>query len=117
VRQLTVSELGQDYIVTARAKGLDEDTIMRRHVFRNVRPPVVTALTLSIPGLFGGLIITERIFSYYGTGLYFIQALENNDYPAIAALFYLFTVLTVIALYLVDILVAVFDPRVRLEGR
>jgi peptide/nickel transport system permease protein len=50
-------------------------------------------------------------------GLYFIQALENNDYPAIAALFYLFTVLTVIALYLVDILVAVFDPRVRLEGR
>jgi len=117
VRQLTVSELGQDYIVTARAKGLDEDTIMRRHVFRNVRPPVVTALTLSIPGLFGGLIITERIFSYYGMGLYFIQALENNDYPAIAALFYLFTLLTVIALYLVDILVAVFDPRVRLEGR
>jgi peptide/nickel transport system permease protein len=118
IRQLTMSELGQDYIVTARAKGLGDQVIMRRHVFRNVLPPFVTALTLSIPGLFGGVgIVTEILIAFDGMGYYLFRSIQAQDFPVVVGATFFYSILTTAALYFVDIAVALTDPRVRLQGR
>jgi len=114
-RNITITELGQDYVTTARAKGLRESTIMRRHVAKSAAPPIVTVIALSIPGVFSGGIITETIFSWYGLGLYFYQALTGLDYPAVQALLFIIAIVTAISLYLTDVVIAYLDPRVRLK--
>ncbi len=115
MRNIAITELGQDYVTTARAKGLSEGTIMRRHVTRSAAPPVVTVVALSLPGVFSGGIITETIFSWYGLGLYFYQALTGLDYPAVQALLFIIAIVTAISLYLTDVVIAYLDPRVRLK--
>lgn len=118
IRQLTMSELGQDYIVTAKAKGLSDSAIMRKHVFRNVLPPFVTALTLSIPGLFAGIgIVTEALLAFDGMGYYLFRSITAQDFPVVAGAIFFYSILTVGALYFVDIMVALTDPRVRIAGR
>jgi len=115
IRQLTVSELGQDYILTAKAKGLNEQEIMRKHVFINVVPPVLTSLAFAIPGVFTGGILVETVFSYYGMGLYLWDAILQNDYPAIQAIIFIYAVLISISLYVADLILIILDPRVRLR--
>ncbi len=114
-RQLTVSELGQDYILTAKAKGLSEMTIMRKHVFRNVLPPVITMIGFAIPGLFTGSILVETVFSYYGMGLLLWEALQSSDYPIVQSWFFIYAIMFSISLYIVDIIMIKIDPRVRLR--
>ena len=113
VRNLTITELGQDYVLTARAKGLDERTIMRKHVLRSVAPPLVTVVALSLPGVLSGGIITETVFSWHGLGLYVYNALIGFDYPAVQALLFMVAVVTAVSLYLCDVAIAYLDPRVR----
>jgi len=114
-RNLAITEMEQDYVLTARAKGLQEKHIMRRHVLRSVIPPVVTAVALSVPGVVAGWIITETIFSWFGLGLYAFQAITSYNYPAIQAVLFIQAVMTAVSLYVADIAIAYLDPRVRLR--
>jgi len=114
-RQLTITELGQDYVLTAKAKGLKDMTILSKHVFRNVIPPVLTILGFTIPGMFVGGVITETILSFYGMGILLYEALLQSDYPVLTAWFFIYTLIYSASLYIVDVLLIKVDPRVRLR--
>ncbi len=105
----------QDYIRTARAKGVSPCNIVLHHAFRNTLIPFVTLLGLSLPGLLGGSIIIEQIFNWPGMGMAFFQSIANRDYPVIMGMVLLFSVLTLLGQLIADILYAVVDPRVALK--
>lgn len=115
IRSLFITQLGEDYIVTARAKGVDERKIMTKHVLRNVLPPIITTIALALPGIVSGAVITETIFSWYGVGRWLFEASLQFDYPVVQAVLFISVVLTVISLYIADIIIAIVDPRVRLR--
>lgn len=115
VRQLVISELGQDYILTARAIGLKPRYIMRSYVLRSVSPPFVTTIALNIPFILSGAIIVETIFSWHGLGRYIYDSVVNYDYPAIQAVLYITAIITAISLFIADILIYYLDPRIRPE--
>lgn len=103
----------QDYITTARAKGLPERTVIFKHALRNALLPVITLLGLSVPGLIGGSIIFERIFSIPGMGLLFWQAVMARDYPLVMGELVIVAILTLLGNMLADVGYALADPRVR----
>ena len=115
MRTITIGELRQDYVTTAKAKGLPEGKIMRRYVLKNVSPPILTILALALPGIVSGGVIIENIFSWYGTGRYLFQAISAFDYPAVQAMLFIITVFTAISLWFLDIAIAYLDPRVKLR--
>jgi peptide/nickel transport system permease protein len=102
----------QDYIRTARAKGLPPGRVIWHHAFRNTLIPLVTLLGLSLPHLLSGAVILEQIFSWPGMGRLFFDALGQHDYDTIMGLTLMFSVLTLLGQLLVDFLYAVVDPRV-----
>ena len=104
---------GEDYVRTARAKGLPERRVIVRHQMRSSLTPVVTTLGLDIAALLGGLPITERVFSIPGIGLYALESLNRADFPAVMAVVIISALLIIFANLLVDIVYAVLDPRVR----
>jgi peptide/nickel transport system permease protein len=106
--------LGEDFILTARAKGLPERIVRRRHAARNAYLPVVTSLTISLAFAIGGAIILERIFSYFGMGYYFLQAIIDHDQFLAGALLFIISVLVIFGNIIADILYGVLDPRVRI---
>ena len=112
-RGVTLEVIRQDYIRTARAKGLDEKTVLYRHVFRNMLIPVVTLLALLRPGLISGSIIIEKIFSWQGTGNLFITAALSRDYPTVMGLSFLSAFVVLVSTLLADIAYAFVDPRIR----
>jgi peptide/nickel transport system permease protein len=103
----------QDYIRTARAKGLSEKTVIYKHALRNVMIPVVTLLGLSLPGLISGGVIFETIFAWPGMGQLAYQAIMSRDYPLIMGVSIMATVLTLLGNLIADITYAYIDPRVR----
>lgn len=105
--------LRQDYMRTARAKGLVERLVILKHGFRNSLIPLITLLALAIPNLFGGAIITESIFSWPGMGRMYIDAVANVDWPVVQGLLVITAALTVFSNLLADILYAVVDPRIQ----
>ncbi len=105
----------QDYIRTARAKGVSPRNIVLHHAFRNTLIPFVTLLGLSLPGLLGGSIIIEQIFNWPGMGQAFFQSISNRDYPVIMGMVLMFSILTLLGQLIADILYAVVDPRVTLK--
>ena len=113
-RTNTLEVLNADYIRTARAKGLSENTVIYKHVFRNTMIPLVTTLAGILPGLFGGSMITETVFSINGIGTIAYKCLEAADIPFIMAYNMFIAVLTIIGIFLTDIMYAVVDPRVKL---
>jgi len=113
VRSSMLEVLRQDYVRTARAKGLVERLVIMKHALRNALIPFVTILVLQIPGLFAGAIITETIFAWPGMGRLYIDALNRNDWPIALAFVFIIGVLTVIATLLGDILYTVVDPRIK----
>lgn len=115
VRASMLEVLRQDYVRTARAKGLIERIVISRHALRNALIPFITIAVFIVPGMFGGAIITETIFSWPGMGRLFILALNESDYPVAMALLFITAVLIVIATLLRDILYTVIDPRIRLS--
>lgn len=117
VRNLMIDALTQDYVLTARAKGLSERTVLYRHAFRSVLPPIATMITLAIPGLVTGAIITEYIFTWPGIGTWYIGALTGDDYPVVQAVLFIYAVLTIICNLVADILYGILDPRIRVGFR
>lgn len=102
----------QDYIRTARAKGLSEWSILLKHAFRNTLIPLVTLIGLTLPSLLSGAIILEMIFNWPGMGTLFFESLRERDYPTVMGLTLMFSVLTLAGQLLADILYSVVDPRV-----
>lgn len=105
----------EDYIRTARAKGLGERMVIFKHALRNALLPIVTLLAFLLPAMFGGSVIIESIFSIPGMGQLGFEAVLSRDYPLIMAITTISAVLTLIGLLLSDILYAILDPRIKLE--
>lgn len=116
-RNIMLDALTQDYIVTARAKGLSERAVLYRHAFRSSLPPIVTMVTLAIPGIVTGAMITEHIFTWPGIGHWYIESLFQGDYPVVQAVVFIYALLMVVANILADILYGVLDPRIRVGAR
>ena len=111
-RASTLDNLGQDYIRTARSKGLTERVVVMVHAVRNSLIPVVTLIALGIPGIFAGAIITEQIFRVNGIGEYLIRAIQGGDLPTVQTVTFIFAVLVVLFNIVADVLYGILDPRV-----
>jgi peptide/nickel transport system permease protein len=105
--------LHEDYLRTARAKGLPEPRVVLKHALRNASVPIVTVLGIQLGQLIGGVVITETIFSWPGLGLYAVTAVDNQDYPAIMAFTLLTTVVYVVINLAVDLLYPLLNPQTR----
>jgi len=105
----------QDYITTAKAKGLSRRTVIYKHALRNALLPVVTILGLSVPGLIGGSVIFETIFAIPGMGQLFYMAVMARDYPTVMGILFIGAVLTLIGNLLADLSYALVDPRIRVS--
>ena len=115
MRASMLDNLNQDYVRTARAKGLGEKTVVLVHVLRNSMIPVVTVIALGVPQVFGGAIITEQVFKVNGLGQLLITAIEANDLPMVQTLTFIFALLIVIFNLIADILYGILDPRIRYD--
>jgi len=113
VRGSMLEVLRQDYVRTARAKGLVETVVIARHALRNALIPFITIVVFALPALFGGAVITESIFSWPGMGRLFLLALGQSDYPVAMAMLFITAVLTVLATLIADLLYMLVDPRIR----
>jgi peptide/nickel transport system permease protein len=112
-RAAMLETLGEDYILTARAKGLPDNVIRDRHAARNALLPVTTSLVLALAFVIGGGIVTETIFSWPGMGLIFLQAINVSDIPLAVGALSITGVLALFGHLLADVLYAVLDPRIR----
>ncbi len=115
VRSSMLDNLNLDYVRTARAKGLNERTVLGTHVLRNSLIPVVTLIALGIPSIFAGAIITEQIFRINGLGQLLIGAIQGGDIPLAQTLTFMFAMLIVIFNIIADVAYAVLDPRIRYD--
>ena len=114
-RTFFLDELGHDYVRTARAKGMTENTVLFKHVMRNAMVPILTNVGLALPGIFVGSFLIEVFFSIPGLGREVILAVNRNDYPVIQALTVYLAVLTMVINLAVDVLYKLVDPRVVLK--
>jgi len=112
-RSSSIENLRQDYVRTARSKGLGERMVVMRHVVRNSMIPVVTLVALGIPGIFGGAIVTEQIFAVNGIGQLLIISIQSNDLPVVQTVLMIFAVLVVFFNLIADIVYGILDPRIR----
>ena len=115
MRSSAMETLSQDYIKTARAKGLPERLVLLRHLLRNACLPMITLIGLSIPALLAGNLVAEFVFNYNGLGLLFYDSLGNEDYPVLIAYTLIGAVLTVLGNLIADIALTIADPRIRLS--
>ena len=115
VRASMLEVMRQDYVRTARAKGLRERVVILKHALRNALIPFITIVVFTLPGLFSGAIITESIFAWPGMGRLYLLALGDYDYPVAMAIFFILAILTVIATLMRDFLYTIADPRIRLS--
>lgn len=119
-RNMLIDTFQQDFIITARAKGLNERTVLRKHAFKTILPSISTMITMAIPAVITGSIVTETIFGINGIGNYFCRAfmIEGQlvrvlDYSVVEAIFFIYATLAVILNLIADLTYAVFDPRIR----
>ncbi|MFZ1059384.1 MAG: diguanylate cyclase [Candidatus Rokubacteria bacterium RIFCSPLOWO2_02_FULL_68_19] len=117
MRQSMLEVVRQEYVQTARAKGLSEQVVIGKHALRNALLPVVTILGLSLPGLVGGSVIVEWIFAIPGMGQLMVQAVFSRDYPVIMGNLVIVSTLTLVANLLADISYGLVDPRIRVGRR
>ena len=115
MRASMLDNLNQDYVRTARAKGMSEKVVVLLHVLRNSMIPVVTVIALGVPQVFGGAIITEQVFKVNGLGHLLIGAIQANDLPTVQTLTFIFAVLIVLFNLIADVLYGVLDPRIRYD--
>ncbi len=115
MRASMLDNLSQDYVRTARAKGMKERVVLLIHVLRNSLIPVITVIALLIPQVFGGAIITEQIFKVNGLGQLLILGIQGADIPLVQTLTFIFAVLIVFCNLIADILYAIMDPRIRYD--
>ncbi|MBW2039622.1 MAG: ABC transporter permease, partial [Deltaproteobacteria bacterium] len=116
MRSSMLEVIHQDYITTARAKGLSEGKVIYKHALRNALLPFITLLGLSVPGLIGGSVIFETIFSIPGMGQLFFYSVMARDYPVIMGILVIGAILTLLGNLLADLAYALADPRIRVGG-
>jgi peptide/nickel transport system permease protein len=114
VRAMVLDNLPQDYVRTARGKGLSERLVIWRHVFRNSLIPIVTLIALGVPAVFTGALVTEQIFRVPGIGSLLVASVETGDTPVIMAIICTYAVLVVIFNLIADVIYTVLDPRIRM---
>src|SRR6266545_3963017 len=117
MRQSMLEVIRQDYVQTARAKGLPEPVVIGKHALRNALLPVVTILGLSLPGLIGGSVIIESIFAIPGMGQLMVQSVFSRDYPVIMGNLVIVATLTLLANLFADLAYGLVDPRIRFSAR
>jgi len=117
MRQSMLEVVRQDYVQTARAKGLSERAVISKHALRNALLPVVTILALALPGLIGGSVIIESIFAIPGMGQLMVQSVFSRDYPVVMGNLVIVATLTLVANLVADITYGLVDPRIRFGGR
>jgi len=117
MRQSMLEVVRQDYIQSARAKGLPESVVIGKHALRNALLPIVTVLGLSLPGLIGGSVIVESIFAIPGMGQLMVQAVFERDYPVIMGNLVIVATLTLVANLIADLTYSLVDPRIRVAAR
>jgi len=115
IRSSLLEVLSEDYIRTARAKGVYERLVISRHALRNALLPAITVIGLEFTFLIGGLVVTEQVFNLNGIGMLFVQSVSRNDFTLIQGMVMLIAAFYVFVNLLVDLLYAVFDPRIRYE--
>lgn len=115
IRSAVLEILQQDYLRTARAKGIGRFKVIYKHALRNALVPIVTVIGMQIPTLFGGAIIIEQVFSWPGLGLMTMSAISNRDYPVIMGVCLLSAVVVLIGNLVTDIMYAVVDPTIQLQ--
>lgn len=115
MRSSVLDVIEQDFVRTARAKGLRPGAVLRRHVVRNALLPMITLAGLQLPTLLSGALVTETVFTWPGMGRLFLDSLGYRDYPVVMGLLMFSAILVLIGNLIADILVAVADPRIRLE--
>ena len=108
-----LDQINQQYVMTARAKGLTERKVLYGHVFRNAMIPIITILSFSFAGILGGAFITETILGIPGIGRFSVEAIFNRDYPVIMAITLVSAVAFIFANLLADISYSIIDPRIR----
>ncbi len=115
VRSSMLEVIRQDYILTARSKGLAERIVIYKHALKNAMIPVVTMVALQLPFLFGGAVITETIFSWPGMGRMLVGSLFERDFPVIQGTVLIIAIIVMFANLLADIVYAIVDPRIRFD--
>lgn len=112
MRSRLLEVLSEEYIIAARARGLKEKTVILKHALRNAMIPIITIYGMSLPFLFGGAVLIEKVFAWPGMGLLAVEAVSNRDYPLVLAITMISAVLVILGNLLADITYALVDPRV-----
>ena len=115
MRSGMLEQIRQDYVRTARAKGLSERVVIFKHAMRNALIPVITLLGLTLPFLVGGAVLIETIFAWPGMGRLIVTAIFQRDYPVVLAIAFVSSIMVILGSLLADILYSVVDPRVRVD--
>jgi peptide/nickel transport system permease protein len=115
MRTSMLDVLHQDYVRTARAKGLIERVVIAKHAFRNALIPLITIVALQLSALFGGAVITETVFAYPGMGHLYFNAIGRSDWPLVMGYLLILAVIVVLSNLLADIAYVVVDPRIRYD--
>ncbi|MFP3359162.1 ABC transporter permease, partial [Planococcus sp. SIMBA_143] len=116
-RSSMIEVLNQDYIMTARAKGMTTFQIVTKHALRNALLPVITILGTLVAGVLTGSFVIEKIFAIPGTGKYFINGINDRDYPVIMGTTVFYSAFLIMMLFIVDIAYGILDPRIKLHKR
>jgi peptide/nickel transport system permease protein len=111
-RNSVIAVTNEDFVITARAKGLTQTTVLYKHVLRNAMLPLATSIGMSISGLIGGAIIIERVFNWHGMGTLFLEANSTNDYPLMMGIMLLLSAFAILANLITELFYAILDPRV-----
>ena len=111
-----LERIGEDYIRTARAKGVGEARVVWWHAFRNALPPILTVVGLSVPFLLGGAVVVEKVFAWPGMGALLVDAINARDYPVVLAINFIAACLVIIGNLLADVSMFLVDPRIKLAS-
>lgn len=116
-RSSMLETLNQDYIRTARAKGISEERVIRKHALRNALIPIVTVIGLQLGALLGGAVLTEKVFAWPGIGAYTVDSILKSDFPVVQAVVMLVAIIFVVMNLIVDIIYAFLDPRIKYSAK
>ena len=107
--------VNEDYVRTAKSKGLDKLIIIRRHILKNTLLPVITVISLSIPAFIGYMVVVETLFAWPGIGNLLLKSVSNRDYPIVICSVFLLSSITLVCFFITDILYSILDPRIKLN--
>ena len=114
MRTATLDVISQEFVKTARAKGLSERRVLMKHVVGNALLPMITLAGMQLPGILTGALVTETVFTWPGMGRLFLDSLGYSDYPVVMGLLMFSAILVILGNLIADIVVAIVDPRIRL---